>query len=398
MSKYLHPAGDNAEPPTYFASPQRSTPSEIVGEIQKIGNSPLLDAALHGLGGWVCVLNKHRQVLAINHTFLIELGISDPAAALGLRPGEALQCVHAHDHTAGCGTSRFCRTCGAAVSIVAAQQNNQPQQLECVITIEKDGLLLDRDFMVNCTPFQLDDEELLLVCMRDIGEEKRRAAFERAFLHDASGVLSALAIASDRLKIPCSVSDAENLAVVKEATSVLMREVRLQRLLIQDNPQQYPIETIITPVHSILHRIKDLMASHPAARGQQITLQLTPENTTLETDVGLLHRVLSNMIVNALEAGQPGDEVRVTVHTTKDMVEFAVWNRQVMPETVTMRVFQRYFSTKPGGGRGMGTYIMKLLGERLLGGKVGFTSTAEGGTTFTICLPRTFQATLDEKS
>ena len=58
-----------------------------------------------------------------------------------------------------------------------------------------------------------------------------------------------------------------------------------------------------------------------------------------------------------------------------------------MPHVVQLQLFQRSFSTK-GLGRGLGTYSMKLLSERYLGGRISFTSTEEAGTTFTASYPR----------
>jgi sensor histidine kinase regulating citrate/malate metabolism len=57
-----------------------------------------------------------------------------------------------------------------------------------------------------------------------------------------------------------------------------------------------------------------------------------------------------------------------------------------MPKDVRQQVFQRSFSTK-GTGRGLGTYSMKLLGEKFLNGKVSFKSTAAAGTVFSLELP-----------
>jgi signal transduction histidine kinase len=50
-------------------------------------------------------------------------------------------------------------------------------------------------------------------------------------------------------------------------------------------------------------------------------------------------------------------------------------------------MFQRSFTTKEGGGRGIGAYSVKLLTERYLGGWVTFSSSREVGTTFTVTLP-----------
>ncbi|MCX6911436.1 MAG: ATP-binding protein [Verrucomicrobia bacterium] len=58
-----------------------------------------------------------------------------------------------------------------------------------------------------------------------------------------------------------------------------------------------------------------------------------------------------------------------------------------MPPSVQLQVFNRSFSTK-GSGRGLGTYSVKLLTERYLKGKAGFTTSKEGGTTFFIILPK----------
>ena len=62
-------------------------------------------------------------------------------------------------------------------------------------------------------------------------------------------------------------------------------------------------------------------------------------------------------------------------------------NGGVIPPEVQARIFQRSFSTKAARGRGLGTYSMKLLGERYLGGEVSFVSTPETGTVFSIRLP-----------
>ena len=69
-------------------------------------------------------------------------------------------------------------------------------------------------------------------------------------------------------------------------------------------------------------------------------------------------------------------------------VEFSVHNPNPMPRNVQLQVFQRSFSTK-GSGRGLGTYSMKLLSERYLGGRVSFESNEESGTVFRARYPVT---------
>jgi signal transduction histidine kinase len=93
------------------------------------------------------------------------------------------------------------------------------------------------------------------------------------------------------------------------------------------------------------------------------------------------------MMKNALEATSDGGEVHAWAEAVPEGCEFHVWNAAPIPPRVALQVFKRSFSTKPGGGRGLGTFSMKLLGERYLGGSVGFTSTEADGTTFYLRLP-----------
>lgn len=60
-----------------------------------------MSGLLHSIGGGA-ILNENRQVLAVNDLFVKKLGVDDPGETLGLRPGEAMQCVHAKGDPAGC--------------------------------------------------------------------------------------------------------------------------------------------------------------------------------------------------------------------------------------------------------------------------------------------------------
>ena len=98
-------------------------------------------------------------------------------------------------------------------------------------------------------------------------------------------------------------------------------------------------------------------------------------------------RIIGNMLKNALEESSEGDTVKAGCDLTNDnQIRFWVWNSQYIPKRVQLQIFNRSFSTK-GVGRGIGTYSMKLLGERYLKGKVDFTSETNDGTTFFLTLP-----------
>jgi signal transduction histidine kinase len=95
---------------------------------------------------------------------------------------------------------------------------------------------------------------------------------------------------------------------------------------------------------------------------------------------------VGNFIKNALEASDDGETITVGARWREDAFEFYVHNAAVIPEREQLHVFQRSFSTK-GPDRGLGTHGAQLLGERVLGGKVGFSSKSDEGTVFWIRLP-----------
>ena len=113
---------------TYFAEAERASEKELVAEIVTVNNSPVMTGLLHLISGLLLILNVHRQIVSLNSSLLKMLGIEDTSEALGLRPGEALQCIHAHEEPAGCGTTKYCSTCGAAIAIVASLSQDKPAE------------------------------------------------------------------------------------------------------------------------------------------------------------------------------------------------------------------------------------------------------------------------------
>ncbi len=78
----------------------------------------------------VLVLDPHRQIIHCNEAFRQLAHKRRTRDVLGLRPGEALDCVHAHVEPGGCGCSEFCRLCGAAQAILKSLQGEEDCQ-EC---------------------------------------------------------------------------------------------------------------------------------------------------------------------------------------------------------------------------------------------------------------------------
>ncbi len=369
---------------SHFARPDYASHETVLNQFSLISNSPFLDSLLHTVCGLLAVLNENRQIVALNDTFMDMLGIAEPSKVLGLRPGEALQCIHKDDGPSGCGTTKFCSTCGAALAIVAALGEEKPVERLCALTHEKNGSVIETVFHVTARPVKLNEVHFVLIFLQDVTEQQRRAALERTFFHDVSNLLNMLVQAGELLKEDC---DSELVHTVNASVMRLAKEVEIQRIFAGSEKADISIRKETVDLKALMNDLQGFFNSHPASINKQLVFSPIAESLTLTTDISLLSRVLENMVINALEASPEGNQVTMKTQTGPDGLTFSVHNNTFIQEDTARRIFQRNFSTKSGPGRGYGTYAMKLLGEELLGGKVGFTSSPQSGTVFTFLLP-----------
>jgi signal transduction histidine kinase len=167
----------------------------------------------------------------------------------------------------------------------------------------------------------------------------------------------------------------------------LTREIELQRCLAHSTIKSFSCRPTPLSVEKLFEELQRSSRHHPAQSGRIVQFAPPQPDHVLSTDLTILHRILYNMVINALEASEPGGLVKIAAHRDATRETFSVWNAGCIPPAVALRVFQRNFSTKGALGRGLGTYAMKLLGEKLLGGRVSFTSSPEDGTCFKLELP-----------
>jgi len=365
---------------TYFAPPERCSEEELRKQLDIVSRNPVIDSLLKFTSGFLAILDSHRQILAVNDSMLQMLGIDDAANVLGLRPGEAIGCIHSAEEPGGCGTAKPCSTCGAAIAIVSALADEVPSQRTCAATIKRNGQETDVCFQVRCVSFPFEGYRFLLFFMQDITSQERWAALERVFFHDilnfVSGVVGAVEFMTSE------GTDPELLTALREQAWRLKNEIDIQRVLADTKGQEYQLSMQEVTANHIVTGVKNLFTNHPVAAGKSLMINEPTANFTVWTDYSLLMRVLTNMVTNAFEATDKGGEVRFWIDRGKNTVTFFVWNKKAIPEDIRQRIFQRHFTTKDGAGRGIGTFSMKLLGEDFLRGKVDFTTSEQEGTVF----------------
>ncbi len=372
---------------TYFASPERSSAEELEKQIKNIANHPLVGGLAKAINGIFAVCNEHRQILSVNDQLLNLLGIKQPEHFIGLRPGEALSCVHAHRCEGGCGTSEFCRSCGAAIAMVASLSQNEPVEKTFAITVNSIRSKEDFFFNVRSTPMQVEGQRFLLLTMQNITRLQNLQSLERLFLHGLSNLAAAISGLSEFAE-ECEESDMPLLLKALNSTSSrLVSEIKLQRMMISANFGDYQPEKNEVTLREIFEDSVDLVSGHPSITGKKLRKPEVLPEKRFATDKTLLLKVLQNMLINAFESTKPGRAVRFWVDCGKKELTFCVWNHMAIAESMHGRIFQRNYSTKGSQGHGMGTYSMKLFGEEILNGQLSYETSEERGTVFRFSLP-----------
>jgi signal transduction histidine kinase len=341
---------------------------------------------LASLQGYVAILNEQRQILAASGALLEALEPRCGGALTGLRPGEAFGCIHVPEGPGGCGTSLACAHCGYLLTLLAALDSEGPKEGECHLSMHRDGRWEAVEFQVTVSRLQIGGHRFVMAIFKDISAERRRDVIERLFFHDIANILQGLHGWSECLSE--GMVRAEDAAQrILHISERLGQEVHSHRRLLQAEQGRLSVEPTVLQGGLVLQELLGLLERHPSAGGRRLELAPVSGPASFVSDPDLLLRVLYNMALNALEATLPEQKVRLSFSWRGDRPHFAVHNPGGMPEDIQRQIFSRSFSTKAAKGRGLGTYAMKLFGENLLLGQVGFESTPEAGTTFWILLP-----------
>jgi signal transduction histidine kinase len=367
--------------------PRRTSDDRLEREIRVATGSPIITALLDAVDSVLLVLNEQRQIVAFSE------GAARAASrdVRGLRPGEALSCVNAQG-PGGCGTQAACQTCAKLGTILTANRCGHAVDAECLLRSTIVGGR-STEFHVRSSPVAIDDARFTVVSLRDVSSEKRREALEQLFFHDVLNTVSGLRGWGTLLRLGRA-----NLERAGERIDLLTRqverEIRDQRDLLMAEDGTLVPQPVALIAADLLKELEAVFSLHSVARERHLAIEVLPSELVVHSDPALLLRVLVNMVRNAFEATPPGGVVRVRAErerapqaTHDGAVKLSVHNGGVMPIHVQQRVFTRSFTTKGERGRGLGTYGMKLLGERHLKGEVAFVSTPEDGTTFFIRLP-----------
>src|SRR5713101_2529014 len=178
--------------------------------------------------------------------------------------------------------------------------------------------------------------------------------------------------------------------VFREGTSTLLAEVNNLKTIIgrfsefarMPQPHRKP-----TQPNEVVRSVLRVFQAQLKEKNQiSARTELESELPVISADPELLHRALSNLIANAIDALPQGGEIIVQTKSFGNRVELSVSDTgSGLTQEECSRLFTPYYTTKQHG-TGLGLAIVQSVVSDH-GGKISVESTKEKGTTFRIELP-----------
>ncbi len=199
-------------------------------------------------------------------------------------------------------------------------------------------------------------------------------------------------IATGRVGVDAGQNSAQAIGVQCERMTQIVRRIL-------DYARRKPVRRVEVEVGEVLESATSLL--EPLAERQTVTLavQTRGEPTRISADPNQLQQVITNLVLNAIQASSPGDAVeiaaeRTVAHSPEQKREVPCVRVSIvdsgagMSSEVLARAFEPFYTTKPSGeGTGLGLSIVRdIVAEH--GGWIDISSQAQRGTRVEVYLPQ----------
>ena len=152
-------------------------------------------------------------------------------------------------------------------------------------------------------------------------------------------------------------------------------------------------DIIIEPtVFDVSAEIKSMLEYYDALIEQQNIAVTCQGTTSLNADLSLFRRVISNILSNSIRYTPPGGKIDISIGHYNDTVSVQIRDTGIgIEESAIDKVFDRFYrsdkaKTASGQGTGLGLAIAKSIMD-LHGGSIQIQSTPASGTTVTLTFP-----------
>jgi signal transduction histidine kinase len=223
----------------------------------------------------------------------------------------------------------------------------------------------------------------------------------RRLAHELKNPLFPLQLTVENLVRARQLPEDEFDEVFRESTQTLGMEIANLKTIIarfSDFSKMPKPELERIDARDAIERVRSLYeaagsGADPKDAKIQFDVQLSTKPMPLDADPELLHRALSNLILNAMDAMPEGGTLTLSAQTKGETVELRVADtgEGLTPEECE-RLFTPYYTTKQHG-TGLGLAIVQsVIADH--GGSITVESRVGGGATFVITLPKASEARL----
>ncbi|WP_187170578.1 sensor histidine kinase [Salidesulfovibrio onnuriiensis] len=375
-----------AELLTDFLPPGREDKEALLPLVARFSES-LAAKLFDGLPLSAIILNQDRQIVFGNTRFRQLSGARRMMDLVGQRPGEALGCVNAHLQDGGCGTTRFCRQCGAAIAILESFQGTGGVE-ECLLERRLGEQVESLVLQVFTWPFSFEGHDLILFTALDVSHEKRAREMERLVFHKLLGNASGMIMLANLIEEELGEDMAEYSGHMRSAAKELVGMIRHQQVWSAAEQGRLRVLAELLDPELLMRQALLAATNRESDRELGCVIDCDCENE-LRTDPALLELVLVALLENAFEAMPSSSLVVFGCRERDGVFVFSVCNEGMPSEDIRNQFFKRAFTTK-GEGRGFGLYRAKMLTEYYLGGALR-VSCDQNRTTFLVEIPGEFR-------
>ena len=268
------------------------------------------------------------------------------------------------------------------------------------VRYSRDGALRQEEVFASPILDSAGQVEQVVEVWRDITErqsrEARMAEFQRlvslgmlasGFSHEVNTPLGTMLVHVDDVR-RCAETGTVPLESVRGQIELIRGEILRCREITQQFLQLSRGQSVhreLLPIPSVVRDTVPLIAH--VAREAGVTLRIIDSDGApiAMANGGAVRQVLLNILLNAVQASQPGGEVRVSWHSnTAHWIRIEDDGAGMTPD-VREKVFEPFFSHRPSG-TGLGLFVSLNL-VRQWGGDIRVTSEPSRGSTFEVSFP-----------
>jgi PAS domain S-box-containing protein len=242
---------------------------------------------------------------------------------------------------------------------------------------------------------ELEDAHLQLVQSEKVASIGRMAA---GVAHEINNPLSGILIYAELLQE--NLKEPEHMPDVEEIVNQTLRCKKIVSDLLQFSRQSIGKASAFT-LDELITTCLDLLVNQAIFHDIQVRKSIQPHMPQMVGDQGQLQQVITNLFINAADAMEGKGSLEIQAEYDPERSVFIIRVADTgpgIPEGIRDQIFDMFFTTKPPGkGTGLGLSISQNI-IKLHGGSLSYECPPEGGTIFTIEIPRTQEDTVSEGS